>query len=103
MPKTTHPGASDASGVIDLDARKAARLERTGPKVVRWGGEEWRFRPEFPMQSIADFTSGNLVMAFRRILEEPEMAADFLAAGDLSQKDFQELMMSVYGLDLGNS
>jgi hypothetical protein len=91
------------AALVDLDARRAARLERSGPKQVRFGGKEWLLKPELPMRCIENFTAGDILGAFRRILVVPEMADDFLAAGDLSQDDFKELMEAVYSLDLGNS
>lgn len=100
---TTAPAVDAGAAVVDLDARRAARLERTGPKQVRHGGKVWLFKPELPMQVVENFTAGDIAGAFQRILVDPELADEFLAAGDLSQDDFKELMTAVYGLDLGNS
>jgi hypothetical protein len=93
--------ADGAAAVIDLDARKAARMEKSGPRQVRFGGREWSFRPELPMKVVSDFAAGDLAGAFGRLLVEPEMADEFLSSGDLSQQDFKDLMSLVYGLDLG--
>lgn len=100
MPAKTNVVPIDGAQVIDLDARKAARLEKTGPKKVRFGGKEWEFKPELPLQVVEDFTAGNVVGAFQRILTRSEDASQFLDSGDLSQNDFAELMSAVYGLDL---
>lgn len=103
MTARTKPVAVDAAGVIDLDARRAARLETTGPKSVRFGGKVWQFKSEMPMQVVSDFTAGNVEAAFGRLLVDGGEAAAFLAAADLTQTDFAELMKAVYGLELPNS
>ena len=94
------PHPSTADQVIDLDAMKAARLEATGPKQVRFGGRDWLFKPELPMQVVDDFAGGDIQAAFSRLLVVSEMADEFLASGDLTQPDFAELLKGVYGLDL---
>lgn len=103
MATRTKPAPTDGAGVVDLDARKAARLEAAGPRTVRFGGEDWKFKSELPMQVVADFTAGDMEAAFGKLLTDPDRAANFLAAGDLSQQDLAELMRAVYGLDLPNS
>jgi hypothetical protein len=103
MPAKTETAPADGAGVIDLDARKAARLESTGEKTVRFGGEDWLFKPELPMQTVEDFTNGDMQSAFAKLLVDPDRAAAFLAAGDISQQDMAELMRAVYGLELPNS
>lgn len=103
MPTKTKPAPTDGAAVFDLDARRAARLERTGPKQVRHGGRVWDFKPELPMQSAAAFESKDLEQVFEAVLIDPSQAADFVAAGDLSADDFRELLAAVYGLAMGES
>jgi hypothetical protein len=91
----------DGTPVIDLDARKAARLESSGVKTIRFGGRDWELKPELPMQCVENFTAGDLVGAFRRILVKPEQAELFLASEELTREDMEELMQLVYGVDLG--
>ena len=100
MVTRTKAAPTDGAAVIDLDALKAARLERTGPKQVRFGGCNWLFKPELPLQVVDDFSSGNVAAAFARLLVVPELADEFLAASDLTQADFGALLRGVYGLDL---
>ena len=100
MPPTKRP-AGDAGAVIDLDARKAARLESKGPRTVRFGGREWVLKPELPMQCVEHFTAGDLVGAFSLILVDPDDAQGFLASAELTREDMHDLMSVVYGVDLG--
>lgn len=99
MAATKRP-TSDVGAVIDLDARKAARLEHTGPRIVRFGGTQWQFKPELPMRCVEHFTDGDLVGAFRLILTDPDDAEGFLEA-EFTREDLNDLMAGVYGLDLG--
>jgi hypothetical protein len=100
MPSTKR-AATDAADVIDLDARKAARLEAKSPRTVRFGGREWVLKPELPMQCVEHFTAGDLVGAFALILVDPADAAGFLASAELTREDMADLMKAVYGVDLG--
>jgi hypothetical protein len=102
MPVKARTIPLDGDGVIDLDARRAARLERSGPKQVRFGGKTWLFKSELPMQVVSDFTAGDIQGAFARILADPGDAEGFLR-NDLSQDDFRELMELVYQLDMGKA
>jgi hypothetical protein len=91
------------AGVIDLDARRAARLEKSGPKRFRLGGRVWECKGELPMAVIENFTAGDLRGAFSRILANPDEVDEFLSGTDMSQDDFKALMETVYSLDLGKS
>lgn len=92
---------TDVGAVIDLDARKAARLESKGPRTIRFGGQDWVLKPELPMQCVENFTAGDLVGAFALILVDPGDAAAFLASAELTREDMTDLMSVVYGVDLG--
>jgi hypothetical protein len=103
MPATAKvPAAAGATATIDLDARRAARLERSGPKIVRQGGRDWEFKPELPLTVIEAFQEGDLRAAFAQLLADPDDAADFLSVG-LSMEDFRYLLEAVYGADRGKS
>lgn len=102
--KATNLAPVDGANVIDLDARRAARMEKTGgTKSVKHGGKTWQFKNELPMQTVENFSAGDISGAFKRLLVDPGDAEAFLEAADLSQNDFAELMRLVYGLDLPNA
>lgn len=103
MVAKTKQAPPDGAGVIDLDARKAARLEASGPKQVRFGGSVWTFKAEMPMQVAEDFDRGDVNAAFGQLLADPADAKPFLASADLSKEDFADLLRLVYGMELPNS
>ena len=101
MPARARAIPLDGDGVLDLDARRAARAEKSGPKQVRIGGRVWTFKAELPMQVATDATSGNMKAVFERLLVDGDEAEEFLDTVDPSQDDFAELVSSVYNIDLG--
>lgn len=104
MPARPRPVGPDVNGVVDLDARRAARLEAKGEtKTVRFGGKEWAFKSELPLQVIENFSNGNVAGALSKMLADPDSAKDFLASADLTQDDFVALLEGTYGLSLPNS
>lgn len=105
MPSATRARVPQgAVEVFDLDARRAARIERNGgSRTVRWGGREWEFKTELPLSVIESFGDNDIVGAFRRILVDPDQAGDFVNSGDFSQADFAELLEGVFGLALPKS
>ena len=96
---------TDADGVIDLDAHRAARIERAGgAKKVRLGGEIIELRAELPIDVVEQFsglTADNLASIFD-LMAATEEDAEKLRKARPTIEDVDALV-ELWGVSLGES
>lgn len=92
------------SRVVDLDAARAAREEKAGPKpVVVFGGREWTLPGELPWALAEAAASGSPQDALNavRSLLGPDQWPDFVALG-LTISDVQVLIEGIAAIYMGS-
>lgn len=101
-PSASAGGVSSRPGdVVDLDVLRAARLEATPERVVRFGGREWRLVPEVPFIYAELWRDGQRADATKLLFADPVDGAEFFALSP-SSDDIGELV-KVYNTTSGKS
>jgi len=100
-PDSSESGVSARPDVVDLDVLRAARLETTGDRVIRFGGREWSLVPEVPFELAEAWRDGRRRAALALLLSDPGDVDEFYALRPSNEDWFA--ILEAFGTSSGKS